>query len=143
MRGPETIATPIYLFIFGCSWNVTLALLGDRNFGIRIGSKGWVGWARVCAFPSFPCGSGVWLVCGGGRLCQSSPLLGHSLGCCSVWCPCLGWHPAADSELVWTKRHDKLGAGITQESSKKLRHEFPMGGQGPRKRKREWRTETT
>jgi hypothetical protein len=41
-RGLETMATPI---CFGCSWKITLVLLGEYNFGIRIGSKGWVSWA--------------------------------------------------------------------------------------------------
>jgi hypothetical protein len=46
MRGLETIATPIFFF-FGCSQKVTLALLGDRNVGLKIGCKGWVGQASV------------------------------------------------------------------------------------------------
>jgi hypothetical protein len=55
--------------------------------------------------------------------------LGHG----SIPCFCLGCHPAADSELVWTKGHDKLSAGVTQESHKNLWHKFPMGGQGTSK----------
>jgi hypothetical protein len=31
---------------------------------------------------------------------------------------------------VWTKGHDKLGAGVIEESRKKLWYEFPMGSQG-------------
>jgi hypothetical protein len=42
MRSLETISTPLF---FGCSWKVMLVLLGDHNFEIRIGSKGWVGQA--------------------------------------------------------------------------------------------------
>jgi hypothetical protein len=34
---------------------------------------------------------------------------------------------------VWTKGHEKLGAGVTQESHKKLQYKFPMGNQGPSK----------
>jgi hypothetical protein len=34
---------------------------------------------------------------------------------------------------VQTKEHDKLGAGVTQESNKVPWYEFPMGGQGPSK----------
>jgi hypothetical protein len=29
--------------LFGCSWKITLALLGYCHFGIRIGSMDWVG----------------------------------------------------------------------------------------------------
>jgi hypothetical protein len=47
-----------------------------------------------------------------------------------VRCPFLDWHPAANSKLVWTKGHDKLGVGVTEESHKKLWYKFPMGGQG-------------
>jgi hypothetical protein len=36
----------------------------------------------------------------------------------SVLCTCLGWCPTADSDLVWAKGHDKLGAEVTQESHK-------------------------
>jgi hypothetical protein len=48
MRSPEVLneksrAMPI----FGCSRKVTLVLLGDHHFEIRIGSKGWVGQAQV------------------------------------------------------------------------------------------------
>jgi hypothetical protein len=53
-------------------------------------------------------------------------LLGHGF----VWHFCLSWHPAANSELVWIKGHDKRGVGITQESHKKLWYELPVGGQG-------------
>jgi hypothetical protein len=37
---------------------------------------------------------------------------------------------------VWTKGHDKLGVGVTQEGRKVPKvswFEFPMGGQGPSK----------
>jgi hypothetical protein len=40
------------------------------------------------------------------------------------------WHPA-DLKLVWTKGHDKLGVGVTQESHKVPWYKFPMGGQDP------------
>jgi hypothetical protein len=35
---------------------------------------------------------------------------------------CLHLHqcPAADLKLVWTKGHDKLGVGVTEESHKKI-----------------------
>jgi hypothetical protein len=39
MRGSEATA----MLFFGYFQKITLALLGDHNFGIRIGSKGWVG----------------------------------------------------------------------------------------------------
>jgi hypothetical protein len=46
---------------------------------------------------------------------------------------CLHQCPAADLKLVQTKRHDKLGVGVTEESHNKLSYEIPMGGQGPSK----------
>jgi hypothetical protein len=45
-----------------------------------------------------------------------------------MWC-----HAAADSELVWTNDHEKLGVGVIEESHNKLWYEFPVGGQGPGK----------
>jgi hypothetical protein len=57
----------------------------------------------------------------------------HPHWVCSMQYPCLGWHLAADSEVEWTKGHDKLGVGVTQDSNKVLWYRFPMGGQSPSK----------
>jgi hypothetical protein len=43
---------------FGCSWKITLVLLGDLNFEIRIGSKaGLVCWGQLGYFSRIYC---VW-----------------------------------------------------------------------------------
>jgi hypothetical protein len=38
---------------------------------------------------------------------------------------------------VWTKEHDKVDAGVTEESHNKLWYKFLMGGQGPSKHREE------
>jgi hypothetical protein len=46
---------------------------------------------------------------------------------------CLHWHTAADLKLMWTKGHDKLDVGVTEDSHKVPWYKFSMGSQGPRK----------
>jgi hypothetical protein len=98
---------------------------------------GWAGvLVHLCSFPSSPSEDGVrahvWC---GRRLGSVLAPAGSAPVVCwsSVWCPCLGLCPAANSELVWTKGNDKLGVGVTQECYKKVWYEFPKGGQGPSK----------
>jgi hypothetical protein len=55
-----------------CSQKITLALLGDRNFGIRIGSKGWVGGTWVQR--GLRVGLGAY--CNWARHCHPPPCLG-------------------------------------------------------------------
>jgi hypothetical protein len=47
-------------------------------------------------------------------------------------CLCLLQCPTANLKL-WTKGHDKLIAGVAQESHKVLWYKFPMGGHDPSK----------
>jgi hypothetical protein len=67
-----------------------------------------------------PRGWGLSMPVAHGSYISPHPCQVRSLGHGSMRYPCLGWHPAADSELVWTKEHDKRGVGVTQESHKKL-----------------------
>jgi hypothetical protein len=78
---------------------------------------------HVCVFSPLPL---AWE--GGVRACMwcVRPMLALTPARSAPWAVVLcgifasGGGPTTDSELMWTKGYDKLGAGVTQESHKKL-----------------------
>jgi hypothetical protein len=97
---------PYYLFLGKC-W----------QFWTPAGIFPWIALAAVGAVPrgvrfGYTCGTDA---CVSPHPCWVRPP-GHDF----MRCLCLHLHPAANLKLVWTKGHDKLGVGVTEE-----RHEVP------------------